>query len=176
MPNLVNKLISSELENDLENSDGMLLVSFGGLSVEESEDLRNKLAEQNVQFRMVKNSIARRVFKDRGFEFDDATFEGNTGLAFGETEAAIHAAKIFTDKEVKKAGKVTVKGGVMEGNVLGAGDAVQLADVPDRDTLRAMLLGALSGPARQLVGVVNALPSGLARVLQARADKGEGAE
>ena len=172
MPNLVNQLIASELENELENSDGMLLVSFGGLSVEEAESLRNKLAEQNVKFRMVKNSIARRIFADRGFEFDDATFQGNTGLAYGETEAAIHAAKVFTEKDVKKAGKVVVKGGVMEGNLLGASDANQLADVPDRDTLRAMLLGALSGPARQLVGTINALPGGLARVLQARVDQG----
>ena len=173
MPNLVNQLIIKELENELTEADSMLLVSFGGLTVVESEDLRGKLAEQNVSFRMVKNSIARRVFADRGFEFDADTFSGNTGLAYGETESAIHAAKIFTSKEVKKAGKVTVKGGVMEGSQLGPQDAVQLADVPDRDTLRAMLLGVISGPARQLVGTLNALPSGLARVLQARVDKGE---
>jgi len=173
MPNLVNQLIIKELESELTDADSMLLVSFGGLTVVESEDLRGKLAEQNVSFRMVKNSIARRVFADRGFEFDADTFSGNTGLAYGETESAIHAAKIFTSKEVKKAGKVTVKGGVMEGSLLGPQDAVQLADVPDRDTLRAMLLGVISGPARQLVGTLNALPSGLARVLQARVDKGE---
>lgn len=173
MPNLVNQLITKELESELSGADSMLLVSFGGLSVVESEDLRGKLAEQNVRFRMVKNSIARRIFAERGFEFDAETFSGNTGLAYGETESAIHAAKIFTSKEVKKAGKVVVKGGVMEGSLLGPQDAVQLADVPDRDTLRAMLLGVISGPARQLVGTLNALPSGLARVLQARVDKGE---
>lgn len=173
MPNLVNQLISKELESELSDADSMLLVSFGGLTVVESEDLRGKLAEQNVRFRMVKNSIARRIFADRGFEFDADTFTGNTGLAYGETESAIHAAKIFTSKEVKKAGKVQVKGGVMEGSLLGPQDAVQLADVPDRDTLRAMLLGVISGPARQLVGTLNALPAGLARVLQARVDKGE---
>jgi large subunit ribosomal protein L10 len=173
MPNLVNQLIIKELESELTDADSMLLVSFGGLTVVESEDLRGKLAEQNVRFRMVKNSIARRVFADRGYEFDEETFSGNTGVAYGETESAIHAAKIFTSKEVKKAGKVTVKGGVMEGSKLGPKDAVQLADVPDKDTLRAMLLGVISGPARQLVGTINALPSGLARVLQARVDKGE---
>lgn len=173
MPNLVNQLITKELENELSNADSMLLVSFGGLTVVESEDLRCKLAEQNVRFRMVKNSIARRIFAERGHEFAEGTFTGNTGLAYGETESAIHAAKIFTSKEVKKSGKVTVKGGVMEGSLLSPNDAAQLADVPDRDTLRAMLLGVISGPARQLVGTINALPAGFARVLQARVDKGE---
>jgi len=172
MPNLVNQLISKELTSELKGADGMLLVSFGGLSVVESEDLRDKLAEQNVSFRMVKNSIAVRVFADCGYEFQDGTFEGNVGVAYGATEAAIHAAKVFTEKSVKKAGKVKVKAGIMEGSVLGPKDAVQLADVPDRDTLRAMMLGVISGPARQLVGVINAVPSGLARVLQAHADKG----
>lgn len=173
MPNLVNKLIHSQLDSELESAEGMLLVSFGGLSVEESEDLRGKLADQNVQFRMVKNSIAKRVFAERGYDMPGDVFKGNTGLAFGETEAAIHAAKIFTEKDVKKAGKVEVKAGVMDGSVLGPADAVQLADVPDQQTLRAMLLGVVSGPARQLVGTLNALPGGLARVLQARADQGE---
>ncbi|MCA8980822.1 MAG: 50S ribosomal protein L10 [Planctomycetes bacterium] len=173
MPNLVNQLISRELESELSDAGSMILVSFGGLTVVESEDLRGKLAEKNVRFRMVKNSIARRIFAERGFEFGDDTFSGNTGLAYGETESAIHAAKIFTSKEVKKAGKVEVKGGVMEGSLLGPREAAMLADVPDRDTLRAMLLGVISAPARSLVSVINAVPSGLARVLQARVDKGE---
>jgi len=172
MPNLVNRLICKELENELKDADGMLLVGFAGLTVVESEDLRDKLAAQNVSFRMVKNSLARRVFADRGYEFDAETFTGNVGLAYGETEAPIHAAKVFTEKSVKKAGKVQDKAGVMEGTILGPKDALQLADVPDRDTLRAMMLGVISGPARQLVGTINALPAGLARVLQAHADQG----
>ena len=46
--------------------------------------------------------------------------------------------------------------------------------MPDKDTLRAKILGCISGPAQGLVGVLNGNPSGLARLLQARIDKGEG--
>ncbi len=176
MPNFVNKLILKELTGELESAGSMLFVSFCGLSVSETEDLRGKLAEKGVKFRMIKNSLAKRVLSERGLEFADDVLIGNTGLAYGETEAAIHAAQILTEKEVKKAGKVSLKAGLLEGAILGPADSASLADIPDTDTLRAMMLGVISGPARSLVGVLNALPSGVARVLSARVDAGGGAE
>lgn len=173
MPNIVKKIISNELEQAFDGIEGLVLVSFGGLTVEESEALRNELAEKGVGFRMVQNSLARRVLLAKGFEFPKEALKGNTGVAYGDAEATITAAKIFTTKQVKAIGKVKIKAGMLEDNVLNAEDAAQLADVPDRDTLRAMLLGALSGPARALVGTIHAVPGGLARVIQAHADQGE---
>ena len=173
MPNLVNNLVCQELSNEFEGLEGLLLVSFGGLTVKETESLRDELATQGVSFRMVKNKLARRVLAEKGFDFSLEVMTGNTGVAYGDAEAAIKAAKIFTEPEVKKAGKVKIKGAMLESNVLEASDAMQLAKIPDRDTLRAMLLGCLSGPARSLVGTINAVPGGLARVLQAHADQGD---
>lgn len=172
MPNLVNQLVCKELSTEFTDLEGLLLVSFGGLSVSETEDLRNGLAEKGVSFRMVPNKLARRVLAEKGFDFPAESMKGNTGIAYGDAEAAINAAKIFTDPEVKKAGKVKIKGGMLESNVLGEADALQLANIPDRDTLRAKILGCLSGPARGLVATINAVPGGLARVIQAHADQG----
>lgn len=171
MTNIVNQLVQKELTNEFNGVDGMVLVTFGGLTVKESEDLRGKLAEKGVRFKMVRNSLARRVLADRGVEFDSGALTGNTGIAYGDAEAAINAAKIFTDKDVKKAGKVKLQGGYLDGEVLGQQDTTQLANVPDKDTLRAQLLGCISGPARGIATVVDALPTGFARVLQGRADK-----
>ena len=176
MPNLVNQMVTRELESDVEGADAMVVVTFGGLTVAETEKLRNDLAEGGVRLRMVRNKLAKRVLSGRGMDFEDATFVGNTAIAFGNAEAAIHAAKVFTDKEVKKEGKVQVKGGLLEGAVLSAPDAAALAGIPDRQTLNAQLLGVISGPARSLVSVLSAVPGGVARVLQAHADQGEGAE
>jgi len=173
MPNIVKKLINQELEAAFEGVDGLLLVSFGGLTVAETEDLRNELAAKGVGFRLVQNRLARRVLIEKGYEFPKSALRGNTGIAYGSAEAAIAAAKVFTDPAVKKAGKVAIKGGMLEQNVLDAKDALQLADIPDGDALRAMILGCISGPARSLVGVLNGLPSGLARVIQAHSDQGE---
>lgn len=173
MPNIVKRIVNRELEREFDGIEGLVMVSFGGLTVEESEALRNELADKGVGFRMVQNSIARRVLLAKGFEFPKEALKGNTGIAYGDAEATITAAKVFTTKEVKAIGKVKIKAGMLESNVLNAADAAQLSNVPDRDTLRAMLLGVLSGPARSLVGTIHAVPGGLARVLQAHADQGE---
>lgn len=173
MPNIVNKIVCRELEQEFEGVEGLLMVSFGGLTVEESESLRGELASKGVGFRMVQNSLARRVLLEKGYEFPKEALKGNTGIAYGDAEAAILAAKLFTSTEVKDMGKVEIKAGMLESNVLSAGDAKQLANVPDRDTLRAKILGCLSGPARNLVGTIHAVPGGLARVIQAHADQGE---
>jgi large subunit ribosomal protein L10 len=175
MPNVVNRLVVQELTKAFQDAEGMLVVSFGGLTVKESEGLRTKMAEKGVKMRMVRNSLARRVLKDRGLELDEKTLLGNTAIAYGNAEAAIHAAKLCTSAEVKKAGKITVRAGVLEGQVLGAKDAVSLADVPDRNTINAKLLGCISGPARGLVSVLNGTPNGLVRVIKARADQLEAA-
>ncbi|MEM8712201.1 MAG: 50S ribosomal protein L10 [Planctomycetota bacterium] len=172
MPNIVNRMVIAELENEFQDAEGMVLVSFAGLTVEESDDLRGKLAEKNVRFRMVRNSLARRVLAAKELEFpDEAALKGNTGVAYGDAEAAIDAAKIFNDKDVRKAGKVAFKGAVLEGNALDAQSAKALADLPDRDTLHAQLLGVIAGPARSLATVINAVPSGVARVIQAHVDE-----
>lgn len=173
MPNVVNQMVLRELEEEFKDAEGMVLVAFGGLTVEENENLRGKLAEKNVRFKMVRNTLAKRVLQSRDLEFPDAgALKGNTGIAYGDAEAAIDAAKIFNDKDVRKSGKVAFKGAVLEGNTLDASSAKALADLPDRDTLHSMLLGVISGPARGLATVISAVPSGVARVIQAHADEG----
>ncbi|MFT7169855.1 MAG: large subunit ribosomal protein L10 [Paracoccaceae bacterium] len=172
MPNIVNKMVVRELAHEFKDAEGMVLVSFSGLTVEESDGLRGKLAEKNVSFKMVRNSLAKRVLAEKDLTFpEEGALKGNTGVAYGDAEAAINAAKIFNDKDVRKAGKVAFKGAVLEGNTLDAQSAKALADLPDRDTLHSMLLGVISGPARGLATVISAVPSGVARVIQAHVDE-----
>jgi len=173
MPNIVNRLVVKELTEEFKEAEGMVVVTFGGLTVEETENIRGSLAEKGVKMRMVRNKLARLVLKERGVEFDEKALLGNTAIAYGDAEGAINAAKVFSDKEVKKAGKIKFKAGVLDGDVLDGASASQLADVPDRDTLNAQLLGVISGPARGLASIINAVPSSVARVIQAHADSGE---
>ncbi len=176
MPNLVKKMICQELASEFDGAEGMVLVAFKGLTVEETENLRNELAEKGVRLRMIRNKLAKRVLAEKGYEFPDEVLLGNTAVAYGSAEETIAAAKVLSTPEVKKAGKVKFKAGMLEERVLDAKDALQLAQIPDRDTLRAQLLGVISGPARSLVSTINAVNSGLARVIQAHADQGEEGE
>lgn len=171
MPNLVNRLVVRELTAAFEGAEGLILVAWGGLNAVENETLRDKLAEKGCALRVVRNSLARLVLQQRGFELGLDVLTGNTAIAYGSTEAVLHAAKLFASAEVQRAGKVAVRAGALEGRLLGVADIAQLAEVPDRATLQARMLGCVSGPARGLVGTLNAVPSSLVRVLKARADQ-----
>ena len=171
MPNLVNRLIAAEYDGVLGKSEGVLIMSLGRVTVKELEKLRNQLAKEGVRLRMVRNSLIRRVFAERGFELDGKMLEGNSGVAFGSIEGTIHCAKVMTSAKIKKAGKLQLRGAIFDGQLLSAGDAVALAGLPDKKTLRAQLVGCIQGPLRGLVTTLNALPSGVARVLQAHADQ-----
>ena len=176
MPNFVSELTVQEYDAAFGQAEGLVLCTLDGLTVEESDALRGKLEERGAGLRLVRNKLARKVLSDRGHDFPTDATTGSTAIAWGNTEATVMAAKILTEPELKKTGKVTLKAGMLEGNLLDASEAVLLADVPDRDTLNAQLLGVLQGPSRGLVTCIQGPLSSLARVLQAKIDADGGAE
>ncbi len=175
MPSIVNELVLADLNEFVGKGDSAMVVALDGLDMPQSKALRDSLAESGIRLRMVPNKLARRALADAGFEFERDVFRGNIAITVGAAEDAIAAAKVFTKPEIKKLGKVTVRGGALEKSVLSAEDAAALADVPDKDTLRSKILGCLSGPAQQLVTLTAAPGASLARVLQAKIDKQGGA-
>jgi large subunit ribosomal protein L10 len=171
MSNLVNRLVFAEYASAFEKAEGLIVVSMGRLTVDDLEELRDELRKEKVKLRMVRNSLIRRVLAERGFELPFEAFAGNSGVAMGTLDGLIHAAKAFTTPKIKKAGKLQVRGAIFDGQMLSAKDALALADLPDKRTLRGQLVGCIQGPVRGLVATLNGVPSGLARVLQARADQ-----
>ena len=171
MPNVVKQLVSAQYEATFAKAEGLLLVSMAGLTVEESEALRGALHQSGAGLRLVKNSLAQRVLASKGYQFGEEVLAGNVAIAFGSAEATIAAAKIVAKSELAKTGKLGLRAGVLEGNALRAADAKALANVPDKQTLRAQLVGVLQAPLRGLAASLAGLPGGLARVLQARADQ-----
>jgi large subunit ribosomal protein L10 len=170
VPNFINKLVVEEMRREFKEAAGMVVVTYGGVNTKENESLRNQLAAKGVKFALIRNSLAQHALKERGLEFPEGSFSGVTAIAYGTAEAAIHTAKILGDAEIKKAGKITIRVGMLEGKVLGPKDTEALANVPDRRTLNGKLVSLLSAPGRGLVTVLNANNSAVARVLQARAD------
>lgn len=173
MPNVINQMIVRELSSSFEGIDAMLVVSMAGLTVAETEAIRTSLAEQGIRLRVIRNRLARIALASHGLEPPKSLLQGSVAVAWGNAEVAIQAARVFSKSDARKQGKLEIRGGLLEGNVLGADEANALASLPGKDELRAMLLGVISGPARNLVGLVNAPGSSLARVLQARIEQAE---
>ena len=68
MPNIVNRMLIQDMTRSFAQAEGMVVCSFGGLDIPETENLRTKLAEQGVEMRMVRNRLARRVLADQGLD------------------------------------------------------------------------------------------------------------
>ena len=173
MPNLVNQMLIRELTDSFQAAEGMVIVSMSGLTVQESEALRNSLAEQGVRIRMVRNRLAELALKGVGHEPAEDLFAGNIAIVCGDTEEAIHAAKVLQDSGARKSGKLVLRGGLLEGNMLDEKEALGLASLPGKKELQAMLLSAISGPARKLVGLLVAPQGALVRVIQAHVDESQ---
>jgi large subunit ribosomal protein L10 len=177
MPNLINDIVVRQLSDEFARAEGMVIVSLSGLTVMETENLRDSLAERGVRLRMVRNRLAKLALKNRGLEASDEILSGSVACAWGTSEDAINVAKVVQKAvkaaDPKKGTKLAFKGGFFEGAMMDAKQVAALADLPGKSELRAKMLGVLSGPARSLATLLAANGSSLVRVMQAKVDKGE---
>ncbi len=156
----------SEVETHLKKSDYVILANFTKVSVADTADLRKKLAGESAEFHVVKNSSLRVAARALGLPEFESSLIGPTAIVVGGKNSA-GVAKVlkqfFKDKQ-----KLQVKAGVLSKKLITAKDVDALADMPSLDVLRAQFLGLINQPASMFVRVINAVPSGLVNVLQAK--------
>jgi len=153
-------------------STSAVVLTFRGLSVAKATELRDQFRKVGVEFRVVKNSLVKLAVKDT--QLDSSEFKGaligETAIAWSYEDPSV-AAKVV--KEFRKddvvAQKISVKCGVLESQYM-AGPRVEseLATLPGKDEVRAMLLAQLNAPAQKLVMQLMAPGQNLAFALDAR--------
>jgi large subunit ribosomal protein L10 len=163
--------IVSDLSEKLNRSPFLLVTDYQRMKVDQFGELRNRLAPAGAEVRVVKNSFLKRAMADSGMPDVADKLTGQTAIVMGEKDVAPVAKilKMFA-AEFKIA---ALKIGVVDKEVLSTADVEALAELPSRDVLLAKLLGLFQAPATQLVRVLNEPASAFARLLQAKADKGE---
>lgn len=145
----------SQVAQELKNSAAVVVVDYLGLTVEEVTNLRKELRDNNVQMKVVKNTILRRAVKEAEIEGLDATFVGPTAIVFSESEV-VAPAKIVSEF-AKKAEELTIKGGMIEGNYADTAEINALASLPNREGLLSMLLSVLQAPVRNTALAIKAV-------------------
>ena len=136
-----------------------VFVDYCGLTVEEDTQLRNKLREAGVEYKVIKNTLTARAAKEVGFEALEPILNGPTSLAISMTDE-VAPAKVIAEF-AKTHEQLEIKAGFLDGKVLALDEVKTLAATPNRETLLAKLLGSLNAPI-----------SNLARTLQALVDNG----
>jgi large subunit ribosomal protein L10 len=166
------------LSEKLKSAKSAVLTDYRGLTVSQVQDLRARFRGAGVEYRVVKNTLARRAVKDAGR--DDALrelFVGPVAVAFGYEDDPGAAVRLINDFTRATRLKLDIKGGLIDGRVLPAADVQQIADLPPRDVLVAQLLGTLQQPIGQLASAVQAPIRELVGLLEAYKDTlgGDGA-
>ncbi|MNW32348.1 50S ribosomal protein L10 [compost metagenome] len=132
-----------------------VIADYRGLNVAQVTELRKQLREAGVEFQVLKNTLVRRATAAAELTELDEVLTGPTAIAFS-TDDAIAPAKILNDF-AKKNDALKLKGGVVEGRVVGVDQIKALAELPSREGLLSMLLSVLQAPVRNLALAVKAV-------------------
>ncbi|MCW2962422.1 MAG: ribosomal protein [Thermoleophilia bacterium] len=133
----------------------MFVADYRGLDMPDITELRSKLRDADATFSVVKNTLARRAAKDAGLEEVADLFVGPTAVAFVHGDAAA-VAKALKDFGKTREGILELRGGLMDGALVDAAQVKEIAELPAREVILAMLLSTVNAPAVDIVGAINA--------------------
>jgi large subunit ribosomal protein L10 len=162
------------LTEKLKKAKVAVLTDYRGLKVSQIQELRGKLRGGDVEYRVVKNTLARRAAEAAGYPTLQDEIKGPVAIAFGYDDLGA-PSKLINEFVRATRLKLEVVGGLVEGRVFSSDQIKQLADLPSRETLIAQLMGTLQSPVAQLVGIIQTPLQQLMGTLNAYKNKLEAA-
>lgn len=162
--NAEKKAVVKALKEKLSQTKGAVLTNYRGLTVAQDTQLRRRLREGGVEYKVVKNTMMRFAADELGLNDLDAVLEGPTAIAISYDDP-VAPAKIISDfvKE-QKLQALEVKAGLVEGRVIDANGVKALASLPPREVLVAQVLAGMQSP---IVGFVNVLQGSIRNLVYA---------
>ncbi|MFC1992778.1 50S ribosomal protein L10 [Chloroflexota bacterium] len=150
-----------------------ILTDYRGLSTSEITDLRHRLRESKIEYKVVKNTLARFAAERAGKEELASLFEGPIAIAFGY-EDIVEPAKALADYVRTSKISIDIKGGFSGDRLLTSTDITTLSTLPTREVLLAKIIGGMQSPIYALVNCLTNPMRGVVGVLQARIQQLEG--
>ena len=147
--------IVQDIKAKIENSQSFVIIDYKGLTVAQDTEFRSEFRKNDVEYKVLKNTLVRKALNELGYtEFDEA-LNGPSAFAFGISDA-VAPAKVAAEG-VKKYNKMKVKCGMFDKKFADAATCEAMSKVPNKETLLAMLVSVLSAPMRGLAVALNAI-------------------
>jgi len=150
-----------------------ILTDYRGLSASEMASLRRKLGESGIEYKVVKNTLARFAAERAGKDDLVSLFEGPVAMTFGYGDITEPARALADYIRTEKA-SLSIKGGFLGDRLLTSEDVMTLSTLPSREVLLAKILGGMQAPVFALLSCLTTPVAGFMRVLQTRIQQLEG--
>ena len=145
--------IVAEISDLLNGAASAVAVDYRGLTVAQDTELRKQLREAGVTYKVYKNTLIRRAAEGTDFAALDPHLEGPTAIAVSKDDATA-PARILAEF-AKKADKLEIKAGVVEGTYYDAKGMQAISSIPSREVLLGRLFGSMKSPISNLARVLN---------------------
>ena len=140
-----------EMKTTFDKSEAVIVAHYQGLTVSQLDELRSKMREHGIQFKITKNRITKLALEKTKCKELSNLFTGPTAVAFGED--AIMSARILS-KFAKDNGNLKLIGGIMDNEVLDQAGVLNVASLPTLDEARSNIVGILNASASKLVSIL----------------------
>lgn len=144
--------IVEEIKGYVSTAKAAVLVDYRGLTVAQDTELRKKLRDAGVVYKVYKNTMLNFAFKGTAYEALAEELNGPTAVAFGIDDATAPARVLF--ECAKTMPKLEFKAGVVEGSYYDAKKLEVIATIPSREVLISKLLGSLQSPIANFARVI----------------------
>lgn len=161
----------AELDVLFKQAKGLYLADFTGLNVEEVNELRRNFRQQQVFYKVVKNTLIKQACQNSGYTALLPFLEGPTALAIGLQDPVLPARLISDFVKNREKKSPVIKAGMLENSFIGPDQIAALKDIPPREVLLSQILFLLSAPLSNFVGTLNEIVRSFLGVLQAIIEK-----
>lgn len=162
MPKESKVAIVQEVKEKLSNAQGAVLTDYRGLNVKQVTELRKRLREAGVEYKVYKNTLTAIAARELGLGDLEQYLVGPTAIAFGYDDP-VAPAKILAEF-AKENEALELKAGLLEGRVIGLDEVKALAALPSREVLLSQVLRGMQAP---IAGLVNVLQGNIRNLVYA---------
>lgn len=147
--------VIDEIRGKLEDAQSAVVIDYIGITVEEANQMRNKLRDAEVDYTVYKNTLVKRAIEGTRFEELGQVLEGPSAFAISKEDATAPARVL--SEVMKDLNKMSFKGGVVEDTYYDAEGLVSIAKIPSREVLIAKFMGSIQSPVGAFVRTLAAI-------------------